>query len=64
MALGIIQELSEIFAKIRASLRNKGELIDNFDILIAATAIEYNLILVTSDKDFKRIEGLNLKLIR
>lgn len=57
------REIAEIFAKIRANLRNKGELINNLDILIAATALEYNLTLVTEDNDFRRIEGLRLKFI-
>jgi len=61
--LEVDRAITEIFAKIRADLRGRGELIDNFDILIAATAIEHNLILVTGDKDFERIESLQLKFI-
>ena len=62
--LDVDRKTVEIFAKTRTDLRDKGKLIENFDILIAATAIEHNLTLVTKDKDFERIEGLQLKFIR
>ena len=62
--LDVDRETVEIFAKIRAGLRRSGKLIDNFDMLISATAIKHNLILVTEDKDFEKIEDLKLKFIR
>ncbi len=61
--LDVNRETSEIFADIRSNLRKKGELINNFDILIAATALENNLTLATEDNDFERIAGLRLKFI-
>lgn len=61
--IDIDKEAAEIFAKIRADLRSKGKLIDNFDILIAATALKHSLTLMTKDKDFERIEDLQLKFI-
>ncbi len=49
------------FSKIRKKLRKKGNLIDNFDILIAATCLVNDLTLVTNNlKHFKRIEGLKI----
>lgn len=49
------------FAKIRKELRKNGNLIDNFDILIAATCLVYNLTLITNNlKHFERIEGLKI----
>lgn len=51
----------EQFAQIRSNLRKRGLLIDNFDILIAATALAENLILITGNiKDFERIEKLQI----
>jgi len=49
------------FSEIRKELRRKGNLIDNFDILIAATCLVNDLILITNNlKHFKRIEGLKI----
>lgn len=49
------------FARIRGNLRKKGEIIGDPDIMIAATASENNLILLTRNKkDFQKIEGLEL----
>ena len=33
------------------------------DAIVAATAMEYNLLLVTADKDFEKISNLNLLLM-
>ncbi|GEM_PF-4627090 len=38
-------------------------LIGDMDTLIAATALEYSLAVVTSDSDFERVPGLSVKLI-
>lgn len=49
------------FARIRGELRAKGQLIGDPDILIAATTLQYNLILLTGNlRDFKRIPKLKL----
>lgn len=49
------------FAEIRRNLRKSGNLIDNFDILIAATCLANDLILITNNlKHFERIEGLKI----
>lgn len=49
------------FIDLRYKLRKQGNLIDNMDLLIASTAIEHDLILITNNKkDFQRIEGLKL----
>lgn len=52
----------ERYAEIRLSLR-KGKLIGDMDTLIAATALERNLTLVTIDPDFKRVPKLKLILL-
>src|SRR2546421_6351158 len=49
------------FALIRGDLRNRGELIGDPDILIAATALHHNLTLVTENRrHFERIASLSL----
>ena len=49
----------DIYAKEKARLRKKGLPLDDFDLLIGATAISNNLILVTRNlSDFERLEGI------
>ncbi len=48
-------------AEIDADLVKKGEMIAFPDIVIAAIALTYDLILVTRDGHFKRIEGLKVE---
>jgi len=50
----VLDEASEIYA----NLKRRGELLPDADIFIAAIAKAYDLILVTNDKHFERIEGL------
>lgn len=53
---------SEEFGKIKASLRKKGTPIDDFDILIASTAIANNMILVSENvKHMSKIDGVTLE---
>ena len=57
--LDLTPKTTDIFAGIKASLRKSGSIIDDFDILIGATAIENDLTLVTDNKrHFARIEKL------
>ena len=59
--LAVDANIAEKFAGVRAILRKKGELIENMDIFIAATAMSHDLVLVTNNKrDFERIKGLKL----
>jgi tRNA(fMet)-specific endonuclease VapC len=49
------------FAQIRGDLRQRGQLIGDPDILIAATALHFRLTLVTRNRQhFGRIAGLQL----
>jgi tRNA(fMet)-specific endonuclease VapC len=51
--------ITEEYAKIKSVLRKSGSLIDDFDILIGATAIVNKLILVTNNQQhFSRIDNL------
>lgn len=55
------QEIILNFGMIKAELENAGNRLEDFDLLIAATAKVSNLILVTKNVNhFKRIKGLRL----
>jgi predicted nucleic acid-binding protein len=58
-------ETLERYAELRRQLRppHGPGLIGDLDTLIAATAIERNLTLVTIDSDFQRVPGLKLHLL-
>ena len=59
--LNLTTKTTDIYAKIKASLRKSGSIIDDFDILIGATAIENDLILVTNNEHhFSRIEKIHI----
>lgn len=51
-----------IYAKEKARLKTKGKILDDFDLLIGATAIFHNLILVTKNTtDFDRLENIEME---
>ncbi len=50
------------YAKIRATLSSKGQLIGSNDMLIAAIALANNLVLVTHNvREFERVENLKIE---
>lgn len=52
----------EIFGLIKSKLEIQGIPLDDFDIIIASTALSLNSILVTNNvKHFERIDGLKLE---
>ena len=52
----------DTFASEKARLSKAGSLVDNFDLLIGATAIHHNLTLVTNNtRHFQRIQGIQLE---
>ena len=59
--IGVDYETAVIYGKIRADLRKKGTPIPENDIWIAASAIQQNQTLVTSDKHFANIDLLKYK---
>jgi tRNA(fMet)-specific endonuclease VapC len=60
--VGITRSTIEAFTDIKIALDLKGERIEDFDLLIAATALSLNYTLVTNNtKHYKRIEGLQLE---
>lgn len=52
------QRIFDKAADIYVSLRKTGTLIEDADIFIAATAIVYDLILVSDDTDFQKVTHL------
>lgn len=57
--LPITKPIIETVAELRASLETGGTRLDDMDLLIAATALTHNLVLVTNNqKHFARIESL------
>lgn len=52
----------DLYAKEKARLRKAGTPIDDFDLLIGATSIAHELIMVTNNSNhFKRISGIKLE---
>lgn len=51
-----------LYGKLKAELEQKGQRIDEFDLLIGATSITNNMTMVTSNtKHFERITGIHLE---
>jgi len=61
----ITYRIVERYSDIRLQLRRPrgGGIIGDIDTLIAATALERNLTVVTTDTDFERVPGLKLLLL-
>ena len=52
-------EISETFGLLKAQMEKRGTRLDDFDLILAATALSHNLTLITNNTaHFKRIEGL------
>ncbi len=59
--LPLTDGIVERFARLRAELRRQGQLIPDMDLLIAATALDEDLTLVTRNiRHFARIDALKL----
>ena len=60
--VGIDEETAKIFGRERGRLRAAGMLIGDMDLLIAATALQYHVTLLTNNRrHFDRIEGLRIE---
>ena len=56
------KSIMETFADIKVELQAKGKLISDFDLIIAATALAHNFILVSNnEKHFSKISSLHLE---
>jgi len=60
--LNINNQVIEMYCSIYRNLKEKGMLVPDADILIAATAISNNITLKTKDKHFKELKKFGLKL--
>jgi tRNA(fMet)-specific endonuclease VapC len=59
--LYLTQVVARRYAVLRGRLRQQGQLIDQPDLFIAATALQHDLILVTRNRQhFERVPGLQL----
>ena len=56
------KSIMETFADLKTDLQIKGKIISDFDLIIAATALSFNYILVTNnEKHFSRIPSLQIE---
>ena len=51
-------------SEIYRDLKNKGKMIGDMDILIAGICRANNATLITLDKDFEKIDGLDVKVVK
>jgi tRNA(fMet)-specific endonuclease VapC len=58
--LYVDQTTAKLYGQVRHRLKLKGRPIPDNDIWIAATALQYDLILLTRDAHFNEVEGLKL----
>lgn len=59
--LPIDEDIAVIYATEQAKLAGRGERLGGFDLLIAATCLRFDLVLLTGNiKDFSRIEELKI----
>ena len=60
--VGMDEATAKIFGRERGRLRAAGMMIGDMDLLIAATALQYSLTLLTNNRNhFERIEGLRIE---
>jgi|SRR3989338_3791257 len=52
---------SELYAQIYSKLRKKGDLVNDFDILIASIAADSDAIFVSNDNGFEKITELKME---
>jgi tRNA(fMet)-specific endonuclease VapC len=62
--LGLDEEICRRFGRLRGSLRKQGKLIGDFDLLIAGSALEHQLTLLTNNRrHFENIEELRIETL-
>jgi tRNA(fMet)-specific endonuclease VapC len=62
--LGIDEETCKLFGRERGRLRTIGQRIGDIDLMIAATALQYDLTLLSNNRrHFDRIDGLRIESI-
>lgn len=59
--MSVDRDTCRIFGTVSTSLRRRGIHPGDFDVVIASTAIQHNMTVLTTDADdFSRFEGLNI----
>ena len=62
IVIPLTEKSCRISAELYTTLRQKGEMLDDIDILIAGVAIENEMVIATNnEKHFQRIPGLNVE---
>jgi tRNA(fMet)-specific endonuclease VapC len=62
--IGIDEDACKAFGRERGRLRKAGQLIGDFDLLIAATGLHYGVTVLTNNRQhFERVEGLQIESI-
>jgi tRNA(fMet)-specific endonuclease VapC len=57
-----IFEAIDLYAKEKSRLKKTGRIVDDFDLLIGCTSVEFNLIMVTNnDAHFKNISNIRIE---
>ncbi len=51
------------YGDLRRLLRTSNSLVGDIDTILAATALEQDLTIVTADEDFRRVPGLSLMVV-
>ena len=60
--IDIDRSIMDVFGDIKSNLERKGNIIEDMDILIAATSLSHNLILVTNNvKHIEKIKDLRIE---
>lgn len=54
-------EAARHYAHLRAALEERGQPMGNLDMMIAAQALAVDVVLVTSDQVFRRVNGLKVQ---
>jgi tRNA(fMet)-specific endonuclease VapC len=61
LSIDVTPRISRVGSRLRRRLRKQGQAIGDFDILIAATALDIGALLVTADaRHFARIPDINV----
>jgi predicted nucleic acid-binding protein len=62
--VGLDEETARIFGRERGRLRSTGAIIGDMDLMIAATALQYDCTLLTNNRrHFERVEGLRIQSV-
>jgi tRNA(fMet)-specific endonuclease VapC len=61
--LNLDEQTCRVYGQEKTRLIQRGTVIGALDLLIAATALAHNLVLLTADHDFERVENLSITFL-